>query len=410
MNMTRGITAALSSSRGLFLTALVAGSLGGVAFLGIGSDSGSHTVTAQFRDADGLVVGNEVRVAGVAAGSVTSVAIRLDQSSGQQFAQVDMNIDASQWPLREGTKVAVKPKGVLSNVFVELDPGSMHNPALGDHPFFPLSQTQSPVSLTELNNVFTPSVREAIRTQLQEGVLALGGTGATDLNQTLVNANPLTFDAIPVTAVLATRSPQLDALNFEFDTVSRNLAREDANLRPLIVNLDATLNALAVRETALQGTLTHAASVFGNLDQALSSSVTQADLARIFREGPQSLSCASAIANYISPLISAVNPYISYTAPYSLDSLLGFFVTASGFNVSVPGFPGPYSGDALRVNPIDAFPPPITPFRFHDSGGLSVQHQGYTNASSGGRNVYAEQPPLTTNPTLSGCSPPSGLP
>ena len=251
MNMTRRITAALASSRGLFLSALLAGGVFGGGFLGVGGSS--HIVTAQFRDADGLVLGNEVRVAGVAAGSVTSIAIRADPSNGQYFAQVDMSIDATQWPLHQGTTVAVKPKGVLSNVFVELDPGPMGNTSLGDHPFFPVNQTQSPVSLNELNNVFTQSVRESIRTQLQEGVLAFGGTGAPDLNGTLSNANPLTLDAIPVTSVLATRSPQLDELNFEFDTISGNLAREDANLRPLIVNLDTENFGVgpAVQETRL---------------------------------------------------------------------------------------------------------------------------------------------------------------
>ena len=101
-------------------------------------------------------------------------------------------------------------------MYVDLDPGPSSNPPLGDHPFFTVGQTSSPVNLDALTNVFTGDVREAIRTQLQEGVLAFGGTGASDLNQTLVNANPLTLDLVPVTDVLATRSPQLDNLNNEF--------------------------------------------------------------------------------------------------------------------------------------------------------------------------------------------------
>jgi phospholipid/cholesterol/gamma-HCH transport system substrate-binding protein len=408
---TRRITAALASSRGLFVTAVLAGSLCGLGFLGVGG--ASHTMTARFSDASGLVVGNEVRIAGVAAGSVTSVAIGTDPSTGHQFAKVEMEIDAGHWPLYQGTKVAVKPKGVLSNVFVEVDSGSPHNPPLGDHPFFDLSRTQSPINLDALSNVFTPDVRTAIRTQLQEGVLAFGGTGTTDLNATLVNANPLTLDAIPVTAVLATRSPQLDNLNFEFDTISGDLAREDANLRPLIASLDTTMGALAVRQAELQGTLVHAANVFGDLSQALNSSTTQADLARIFQQGPQSLACASAIANYITPLVTAVNPYISSSAPYSLDTLLADFVTASGYNTLTERGTVVTSGDALRVLPSAVLPPPPPSDTFHDAGGLTVAHAGYTNAQLNGSPVYAEQPPLTgasTHPTLSGCTPPAGLP
>jgi ABC-type transporter Mla subunit MlaD len=411
--MTRGIASALASSKGFFLSGVVASSLLGLGFLGVGGSS--HTVTAQFRDADGLVVGNEVRVAGVAAGSVTSVEVKSDASNGQQFAQVDMTIDANQWPLRQGTTVAVKPKGVLSNVFVELDPGSPHNPSLGDHPFFPLNQTRSPVSLQELNNVFTSDVRESIRTQLQEGVLAFGGAGATDLNSTLINANPLTLDAITLTDVLATRSPQLDALNFEFDTISGDLAREDSNLRPLISNLDTTMNAIAVQQAALKGTLDHAGSVFGDLTQALSSPTTQADLQRIFEQGPESLACATSIASYITPLVTAVNPYISYKKPYSLDSLLADFVTGTGFTND----PGSWGGtttahaDSLRA---DLFVPQQFPsfstYASADHGGLTLSHNGYTNTTLNGKPVYEEQPPLTgpsSHPTLNGCAPPAGF-
>lgn len=404
MTMTRRVTAWLASSRGLFLTAVLAGSLAGFGFLGLGGPS--HVVTAQFRDADGLVVGNEVRVAGVPAGSVTSIEVGMDPQTGAQYAQVDMNIDASHWPLTEGTTIAVKPKGVLSNVFVELTPGSPHNPSLGNHPFFNVNQTQSPVNLDELSNVFTPDVRSAIRTQLQEGVIAFGTGGATNLNQTISNANPLTLDAIPLTDVLATRSPQLDNLNWEFDQVSGMLAREDSNLRPLIVNLDTTLGALAQREVELQGTLVHAANVFGDLSQALSSPTTQADLQRIFAQGPQSLDCAAALSDNITPLVTAVNPYISYNSPRTLDDLLGEFITATGFNTNTGGPTGGPSIDTLRIDP--TLPP--SGYSAQDSGGLTRQHQisgGYSNTRGG---LYEEQPPLTTYPSLGGCPAPSGIP
>ncbi len=408
MTMTRRITGWLASSRGLFLSAVLAGSLAGFGFLGIGETS--HTVTARFSDADGLVVGNEVRVAGVPAGTVTSVEVGVDQATQQQYAQVVMNIDPSQWPLHQGTTLEVKPKGVLSNVFVELDPGSPHNPVLSGSPFFGENETQSPVNLDELSNVFTPSVRDAIRTQLQEGVLAFGGSGAGDLNQTILRANPLTRVSIPVTDVLATRSPQLDALNFEFDTISGDLAREDANLRPLIVNLDTTLGALATREVQLQGTLVHAANVFGDLSGALSSTTTQQDLARIFSVGPQALSCAGALSNFLNPLVTAVNPFISYSAPRSLDSLLAEFVTATGYNEGTNAVPpGGAPIDALRIDP--TLPP--GGYSANDSGGLTRQHGAYHNASLNGQSVYAEQPALTGGsslPALSGCSAPPGVP
>ncbi len=408
--MTRRIVETLASSRAICLTALLTGSLCGVAFLGIG-ESSSHVITAQFQDADGLVAGNDVRIGGVSAGSVASVNVLTNNATGAQYAQVQMSIDAADWPLPQGTTLEVKPKGVLSDVFVAVTPGSPHNPPLGANPFFSLSQTTSPVNLDELTNVFTPSVRTAIRTQLQEGVLAFGGAGATELNQTLANANPLTLDLIPVTDVLATRSPQLDNLNFEFDTITAELARENANLRPLIVNAELTLNAIATKASDAQGTLVHAADVFRDLDQGFSSPTTQADLTRIFQVGAQSLTCANAAGTYLNPVISAVNPYIAYKSPLSLEQLLADLVTASGLNTPLAGGSGgpPPSGNALRVDPFVASIA-LPGYSTSDTGGLTLAHGGYTDATSGGRNVYVEQPPLTAYPTLGGCTPPAGLP
>ena len=106
MSITRRVTTWLASSRGLFLSAVLAGSLCGVGFLGIGE--ASHTMTARFSDADGLVVGNEVRVAGVQAGTVQAIRIAVDPSNGVQYAEADIQIDPSHWPLHQGTFVAVK--------------------------------------------------------------------------------------------------------------------------------------------------------------------------------------------------------------------------------------------------------------------------------------------------------------
>jgi ABC-type transporter Mla subunit MlaD len=376
MSLMTRLLATLGSVRALFVTAVLAGSLTGLGFLGVADTH--HIVTARFRDADGLVVGNEVRVAGVSAGSVQAITVAVDPATHRQYAQVDMDVDAKQWPLHEGTTIAVKPKGVLSNVFVDMQPGPVAGPSLGDHPFFGLDHTQSPVNLDELANVFDPSVRESIRTQLQEGVLALAANGAFDLNQTILYSDPLTRDAIPLTAVLAARSPQLDRLNFEFDTISGDLAREDANLRPLIVNLNTTLGALAARETDLQGTLLHAADVFTELDHALAGVTapdpknenSQSDLARFFAHGTQALSCAAAVSTYFTPLIRQVNPHV-----VSLDALLGEFVTATGYNANTQN-----SNDALRIDP--TLPP--SGYTYQANGGLSREHGG----------SYAQQAPL----------------
>jgi phospholipid/cholesterol/gamma-HCH transport system substrate-binding protein len=316
------IVRALASSKGLFVAAVVTGAVCG---LGLSFGGSSHNVVAQFSNVNGLTGGNEVRIGGVEVGSVQSLDVIADPQTGQQSAKVTFSVDNAHWPLRQGTTVAVRPKGVLSNVYVAVEPGSPSAPSLGDTPTFDVNHTSSPVNLDELSNIFDPSVRTSIRTQLQEGVIVFGGTGISDFNQTVGNLNPLTADAIPITSVLGQRSPELDRLNFEFDKISGDLAREDANLRGLIVNGEQFLGVLATHEVSLQGTLVHAAGTLTSLDQGLRGQ--ESNLASIFQKGPNALNQAKNSADLLAPLISNVDPYIA-----DLDVLLHEFITATGYD------------------------------------------------------------------------------
>lgn len=329
MSSNGRITAVLFSSRTLMLLSLGAAAAAGFAFLGGG---GSHTVLAQFTDADGLVSGNEIRVAGLqTGGTVDSVQISTD-SSGSQVAMVTLNIDDAHWPLHKGTTFDVRPKGVLSNVYVSLNPGPSSAPALDSGHVFTTKETTSPIQLDAFSNLFNADVRESIRTQIQEGVVAFGGAGAANTNGLLQHANPLTADLSPLTAVLAQRSPELDRLNGEFDTITAELASEDSNLRGLIENGNTFLHTIAANATAVQGTLVHAAGTLTSLDQGLSGETD--NLKAIFQKGPSSLDSSANLANMTNPVLSYINPDV-----HDLDTLLSYFLSATGLKANSPGGP-----------------------------------------------------------------------
>ncbi len=330
MSRTGRISAVLLSSRTLMLLALGAAAAAGFAFLGIGG--GGHTVIAQFTDADGLVSGNEIRVAGLqTGGTVNSVQISSDDA-GHQVAMVELNIDDAHWPLHKGTTFDVRPKGVLSNVYVSLNPGPATAPVLDSGHVFSTKETTSPIQLDAFSNLFNTDVRESIRTQIQEGVVAFGGSGAANTNGLLQNLNPLTADLSPLTSVLAQRSPELDRLNGEFATITSELASEDANLRGLIENGNTFLHTIASNATAVQGTLVHAAGTLTSLDQALSGE--EKNLEAIFAKGPSSLDSSANLANMTNPVLSYINPHIP-----SLDVLLSYFLSATGLESGSPGGP-----------------------------------------------------------------------
>jgi len=312
---------AVFSSRGLLISMLLAGAAAGTAFLGLGGST--HEVVALFSDANGLVVGNEVRVAGVEAGTVKTVEIVVDLAKGQQYARTVLEINGDHWPLHQGAKFAVRPKGVLSNVYVTLDPGSKTAPELDSGHVFGLDETSSPINLDELGNIFDRNVRESIRTQLQEGIIAFGGAGADNTNATIQNLNPLTAGLAPLTAVLAERSPELDRLNSEFDTITAELASEDANLRGLVTNGNTVLGVLADNASHLQATLVHAAGTLQSIDNGLRGE--EQNLKAIFAKGPASLDKLRRSNELLIPVIDYVNPYIPH-----LDHVLWEFVSATG--------------------------------------------------------------------------------
>ncbi len=320
-SITARMASILLSSRTLALGALAAAAVAGTAFL---SGGPSHQVVARFADADGLVAGNEIRVAGIPAGSVDAVQVQIDPSTGKQYAAVTLNIDDAHWPLHQGTQFAVRPKGVLSNMFVAFTPGPARNPVIDATHVFDLHETSSPINLDEFSNLFTADVRESLRTQIQEGVIAFGGSGADNTNSLLHEANPLSADLDPVTAVLAQRSPELHRLNAEWDTLSGDLSREDANLRGLIENGDTLLHTIATHSASLQGTLVHAAGTLSSLDQTLKGE--EGNLAAIFRKGPSSLEKQQASDVAIVPVLQFVTPYLN-----DLNQLLNNLVSVSGW-------------------------------------------------------------------------------
>ncbi|HET9050667.1 MAG TPA: MlaD family protein [Candidatus Dormibacteraeota bacterium] len=370
----RRIAGFVLSSRGALLGVLAAAAVAGVAF-GIGG-SPAHTVVARFRDVDGLVVGANVRIAGVDSGSVQSIGVRHDAQhepcqaakpadgtcdphaqpgDSDAYAEVTVSVDDAHWPLHDGTTVSVRPKGVLSDLEVVVTPGSASAAALPNGHVFDFDmaapQTTWPVNLDQVTDVFGQYVKDPriqvttqLRTQIQQGGTALANGGAQSLNGTLANLNPLTRDTTPLAQVLAEHTPALDDLNGELATITGDLAREDPALRGVIANGDILFTAIADKQQSLQGVLDHAASTFATLNGVVAGE--EQNLVTVLDKGPAALQKIQQSSSLVTPLLLAVDPHIS-----SLDILLHEFTTATGYVAA------PFNIDTLRV---DGSLPPLS--------------------------------------------------
>ena len=79
----------------------------------------SYELGASFRSADGIVVGTDVRLAGIKVGTVTD--LELDPESYQALATFTMRDDLR---LPEDSDVKVASEGLLGGSFLEITPGA----------------------------------------------------------------------------------------------------------------------------------------------------------------------------------------------------------------------------------------------------------------------------------------------
>lgn len=80
---------------------------------------GGYPLQAQFRQAEGLSVGGDVRLSGIKIGSITSLALNRDNF----FAAVTMAID-DDIKLPEDSIAKIASEGLLGGNFIAVDPGA----------------------------------------------------------------------------------------------------------------------------------------------------------------------------------------------------------------------------------------------------------------------------------------------
>lgn len=238
-----------------------------------------YQVTGYFASADQVVAGNEVVMNGVPVGRVESVAVAPDAS--EAGALIKLDIDRRYAPIRQGTKAVIRPKGLLGVMFVELQPGGGR--AISGGGSIPLHDTASPVTLDEVNDIFDPRTRAYVHTLTVQGGATFQGRGA-DVNALLTQLPALSRDAQDISAQLAQRDQELDALAQEFDKVAGMMASEAEALKSDLRNGADLLDVLAAHQAKLQQELVEADAALAKVNQALSGH--ERDLNAILKQMP----------------------------------------------------------------------------------------------------------------------------
>jgi phospholipid/cholesterol/gamma-HCH transport system substrate-binding protein len=205
----------------------------------------SKEYKAVFTDATSLVNGDDVRIAGVKVGSVSSIDIY-----HRTEALVTFSVDATE-QLTRGTHAAIRYRNLVGERYLALTPGAGGSQVLPDGATIPLSRTTPALNLTVLFDGFKPLFTalnpDDVNKLAYEIVRVFQGEGGT-LQTLLANTASLTN-------TLADRDQVIGSLITNLNSVMATVAKRDGELSDLLVRLQEFVSGLSQDRHAILGSL-----------------------------------------------------------------------------------------------------------------------------------------------------------
>jgi ABC-type transporter Mla subunit MlaD len=226
------------------------------------SGGGGYTVRAVFKDADGLRSDSSVKIAGVGAGTVSSVTV-----TSRDTAIATFTLDANAAPIGAGASVQIRPTDLLGEHYAQLNVGDLSKPQPSGTTI-PITRTSAPVELDDILNMFAVDTRTRLRILINEMGVALAGRGA-DFN-TLLSVLPPNIDQARVLlGQVASQNVTLQKLIDEGDRITAAVNGKRDDLGHLITVASDALGSVASRQAQLGATIAEAPGALTQLRTAL---------------------------------------------------------------------------------------------------------------------------------------------
>jgi phospholipid/cholesterol/gamma-HCH transport system substrate-binding protein len=314
-----GAVVALCMVLGLFLASYVVRHVSKTAF--------RSTYQARFAlsDATAIVPGlHEVRFKGVPVGTITKVQMQ------DRRPVITVKIRSGAGRLYHGVRSELRPNTALQDMYLDvIDRGKKAQGRLKAGDVVPATQTATPVSADDVLNLFQPTVRQRMRTLLDQLGNGMAGHGA-QLRAILAEAVPLLRVAGDISAGLRQRAPRVRRLVQNAALLTRDLGRHETQLRTLLQegsrtlgtlqagspDLDATLSALPPTLDRLQSAFAAVRGVLPPVDAAVTSldpvagrlSESLASLRRLGGVARPAVAALQRPVTHLVPLASTLTP------------------------------------------------------------------------------------------------------
>ncbi|MEA2369501.1 MAG: hypothetical protein QOH38_2219 [Thermoleophilaceae bacterium] len=224
---------------------LVVAAVLAVITVGLGGTSGDYRVDAIFDNADYLISGQDVKIAGARVGQVEAVKLTKDRR-----ARIQMRIDPGFAPFRANAECRIRPQSLIGEKFVECQPGDPSAARLGRHggdaPTVPIEHTHSPVDLDVVFSALRLPLRQRLSIVVNELGSGLAGR-PEELNAAIRRANPALQQTNRTLAILDSERHTLGRLIDASDRVVGELARKHRDVAEFIDRAGAVSRTVASR-------------------------------------------------------------------------------------------------------------------------------------------------------------------
>jgi virulence factor Mce-like protein len=262
----------------------------------------AYRLQVPLESAAGLYSGSDVMVAGSRVGGVDEI------KPGGPGAVVTVEIDSDHAPVRKDASVTLRPKSLLGEKYLALDPGKSSQ-TLPSGSTIPEQHVTAAVDLQQVINTLDQPTRDKLQTLLLELGAGLAGRGQ-ETNTAIGYGRQDMDDLNTITTTLAERDADLEQVIQSLDQVTSELAQSDRRqeLGAFIQNLEALLRDLNKQDEELKRALTATNSALARTDNSLSG--TGQNWNDLFNASPQLVSQAGMLTGDLGRGLDTLIPLL----------------------------------------------------------------------------------------------------
>ena len=220
-----------------------------------------YTVRAAFTDANGVIRGADVVIAGHTVGQVTGVEVQ------GKLAVVSMRVARHYAPLHQFTTARIRYSTLLAQKYVEITPVDGGR-EIASGAQISTDSTLSPVDFDQFLSALDPETRSRLQVLIQQAGGGLEGQQQT-INDLLTQLHGLSQESLAPLSTFHQHDPDIDRIIANLAIVSNRLAASHQQLGELVNSSSQVTGTLAERDKALASLIAHLGNVMGDFNATL---------------------------------------------------------------------------------------------------------------------------------------------